>query len=96
MEVTAILEKDGDWSSLQGWLNHTTGELVSPSRAAHVFPLLISGFIGSSACTSLDNAMSIAIVLFFSVIALVSGSMLWRAHRAHRALAALPRSAPAS
>lgn len=96
MEVTAILEKEGDWSSLQGWRNHATGELVSPSRAAHVLPLLISGFIGGSACTSLDNAMSIAIVLFCLVIAMVSGSMLWRAHRAVKALAALPRAAPAS
>lgn len=96
MQVTAILEKEGDWSSLQGWLNHTTGELVSPSRAGHVFQLLVCAVIGSSVITSLDNAMSIAILLFLSVIALLSGSMLWRAHRATKALAALARAAPAS
>ena len=96
MQVTAILEKEGDWNSLQGWLNHTTGELVSPSRASHVLQLLVCGVIGGSVITSLDNALSIVIFLFFSVIALLSGSMLLRAHRAIKALAALARAAPAS
>ena len=96
MQVTAILEKEGDWSSLQGWFNHTTGELVSPPRANHVLQLLVCGVLGSSVITSLDNAMSIVIFLFLSAIALLSGSMLWRAHRAIKALAALARAAPAS
>jgi hypothetical protein len=96
MQVTAILEKEGDWNSLQGWLNHTTGELVSPSRANHVLQLLVCAVIGSSVITSLDNAISIVIFLFFSAIALLSGSMLLRAHRANKALAALSRATPAS
>lgn len=96
MKVTAILETEGDWNSLEGWLNHTTGELVSPSRANHVLHLLVCGVLGCSVCTSLDNALSIAIFLFCSAIALVSSSSLWRAHRAIRALAALPRTVSAA
>lgn len=94
MTVTAILEKEGDWNSLQGWFNHATGELVSPSRANHVLQLLVCGVLGYSVCDSLDNAVSIAIFLFCSAIVLLSGSMLWRTHRAIKALASLARAAP--
>jgi len=96
MQVTAILEKDGDWNSLQGWLNHTTGEVVSPSRAGPMFQLAICLVIGGSVCTSLDNVLLILFFLFTLIGAALCGSMLLRAHRANKALAALSRVVPAS
>lgn len=96
MQVTAILEKEGDWNSLQGWFNHTTGELVLPSRAGHVFQLLVCFMLCRGLCSSLYQPFAILLITIFLLIALLSGSMLWRAHRAIKALAALARAAPAS
>jgi hypothetical protein len=30
MKITAILRKDGDWNTLEGWLDHDTGACVMP------------------------------------------------------------------
>ena len=96
MQVTAILEKEGDWSSLQGWFNHTTGEVVSPSRGGHVFQLLVCFMLVRGLFSSLYQPFAILLITIFLLIALLSGSMLLRAHRAQKALAALARAAPTS
>ncbi len=31
--ITALLRRKGDWSTLVGWVNHDTGEVVAPSPA---------------------------------------------------------------
>lgn len=31
MRITALLEREGDWDSLLGWVDHATGEIAGPS-----------------------------------------------------------------
>ena len=52
MKMTAILEKPGDWQSLQGWVNHTSGEVAAPTRGNWIFQLTVSSLMSIIICSS--------------------------------------------
>lgn len=86
MEITAILEREGDWASLRGWLNHTTGEVVAPTRGDLIFQLLVSFLMAGSVSIAWGEAGPLLIFLLYG---LPLGYFLWRANRVRKALAAL-------
>ncbi|MGK5026180.1 hypothetical protein [Janthinobacterium sp. RB2R34] len=84
MEVTAILEKEGDWSTLRGWVDHGSGEVVAPSRGQLLFQLVASFVMCSLCAISWGDPM---VYLLFLLYGLPFGFFLLRAHRVHKAIA---------
>lgn len=92
MEITAILEKEGDWQTLQGWINHTTGEIVAPARGKWIIYLLILSLMTLITCSSWENMNGIIFLPFF----LLFSYLLHRTNCVHKALAAVPKELPTS
>ncbi|KAB8056679.1 hypothetical protein GCN74_23130 [Janthinobacterium sp. FT14W] len=90
MEITAVLERDGDWAALRGWLNHTTGEVVAPTRGDLIFPLLVSLLMTASVSNAWSEAGPFLIFLLYVLLCgLPLGYFLRRANRVRQASAAL-------
>ncbi|MET3131348.1 hypothetical protein AAKU55_001610 [Oxalobacteraceae bacterium GrIS 1.11] len=86
MEMTVFLEREGDWESLQGWANHTSGEVISPARGILIVPLVGGFLMATGAAIGWGNA---ATFLPYFFVALPCGYMLFRACRVRKALVAL-------
>ena len=59
--VTVLLRKEGNWQSLTGWVNHQSGEVITPNYQRSTFYALLSaalalfswiGFMGASSSIS--------------------------------------------
>ncbi|WP_300755249.1 hypothetical protein [Janthinobacterium sp.] len=83
MEVTAILEREGDWATLQGWVNHTSGELVSPSRGDWIFQLVAAFLLASWVSIAWCQFSPLLLFLLYGM------SCAWMLRRAYRVRAAL-------
>lgn len=81
MDITAILEKEGDWQTLRAWVNHDTGEVVAPSRLEGPLLLLIGSFI--IGCFS---SLALLICLPVGLAACIQTTR--KAQRIHKALVA--------
>lgn len=91
MEISALLARHGDWESLQGWVNHTSGEVVAPGRGLWIF-LLVGGFLLTfSTATAWGNASPFLLYFFF---VLPCAFMLFRAIRVRTALETLIAASP--
>lgn len=87
MEMTAILEKPGDWQSLQGWVNHTSGEVAAPTRGNWIFQLIASSLMSIIICSSWSSLHPLIILGPYILLCLY---FLRRANRVHKALVAVP------
>ena len=76
VKITAFLERQDDWESLQGWLNHASGEIVSPARAKWIFFLVAGFFLTTGVSVAWNDA---APFLLYFVFVVPCGCMLRRA-----------------
>lgn len=95
--LTALCRKPGDLSSIAGWQNHTTGELVLPSFQSALLMALLLAVIGILTWMSLPSepmaGKQVLKALGGGVALLWSLAAFWRCRRIHEERALL-RSVP--
>lgn len=73
MIVSTFLEREGDWQSLLGWRDHSTGEIVCRSALFDFFPIVLAVFLVVFGIVFWDAAPIIAGLL----AALAVGMLKW-------------------
>ena len=86
--LTAVLQEPGNWQTLAGWKNHTTGELVLPDTRRSlwgVFRALAGGLVGYGLFAGATTPAGRTASAMFAVLCGILGSVLveqWLRERA--------------
>jgi hypothetical protein len=86
--LTVVLERAGNWQTLAGWKNASTGEIVLPETGRSCIGVLegigatVMGYFLFAATTTPVGRVASAAVFIVCLLSTVVGADQWRRHRA--------------
>lgn len=75
MTVTAFLERENDWSTLQGWRDHATNEVIYQSSLRALIPIPFAIVLVCGAVMEASEEPLLSLLMVLAAVALVAGTV---------------------